>query len=70
MGTAGDGERSEISASQIIPNFAYARFGEMLGFKGIFVYKPRDLHGAWQQALSSDRPIVLEVSRPFRRTSR
>jgi pyruvate dehydrogenase (quinone) len=48
-------------ASQIIPNFAYARFGEMLGFKGIFVYKPGDLHGAWQQALSSDRPIVLEV---------
>jgi hypothetical protein len=45
MGTAGDGERSEISASQIIPNFAYARFGEMLGFKGIFVYKPGDLHG-------------------------
>ncbi len=48
-------------ATQAIPNFAYARFGEMLGFKGIFVDKPADLHGAWQTALSSDRPVVLEV---------
>jgi pyruvate dehydrogenase (quinone) len=48
-------------ASQVIPNFAYARFGEMLGFRAIFIDKPDDLHGAWQQALSSDRPVVLEV---------
>src|ERR1700710_1079122 len=48
-------------ASQVIPNFAYARFGEMLGFKGIFVDKPGDLHGAWQEALACDRPVVLEV---------
>jgi pyruvate dehydrogenase (quinone) len=48
-------------ASQVIPNFAYARFGEMLGFKGIFVDKPTDLHGAWQEALSCNRPVVLEV---------
>jgi len=48
-------------ATQVIPNFAYARFGEMLGFKGIFVDRPGDLHGAWQQALSADRPVVLEV---------
>ena len=51
----------KFAASQLIPNFAYARFGEMLGFKGIFVDKPDDLHGAWQQALTSDRPVVLEV---------
>jgi pyruvate dehydrogenase (quinone) len=48
-------------ATQVIPNFAYARFGEMLGFKGIFVDKAGDLHGAWQEALSCDRPAVLEV---------
>jgi pyruvate dehydrogenase (quinone) len=51
----------KFAASQLIPNFAYARFGEMLGFRGIFVDKPDDLHGAWQQALTSDRPVVLEV---------
>jgi pyruvate dehydrogenase (quinone) len=48
-------------ATQVIPNFAYARFGEMLGFKGIFVDRPGDLRGAWQEALSADRPVVLEV---------
>jgi pyruvate dehydrogenase (quinone) len=51
----------KFAATQLIPNFAYARFGEMLGFKGIFIDKPGDLHGAWQEALSSDRPVVLEV---------
>jgi pyruvate dehydrogenase (quinone) len=51
----------KFAATQIIPNFAYARFGEMLGFKGIFVDKPGDLHGAWQEALSCNRPVVLEV---------
>jgi pyruvate dehydrogenase (quinone) len=33
----------------------------MLGFKGIFIDKPGDLQGAWREALSSDRPVVLEV---------
>jgi pyruvate dehydrogenase (quinone) len=33
----------KFAATQVIPNFAYARFGEMLGFKGIFVDKPGDL---------------------------
>ena len=48
-------------ATQVIPNFAYARFGEMLGFKGIFVDRPDELHSAWQAALCADRPVVLEV---------
>jgi pyruvate dehydrogenase (quinone) len=48
-------------ATQAIPDFPYARFGEMLGFKGIFVDKPGNLHEAWRDALSCDRPVVLEV---------
>jgi len=51
----------KFAASQVIPDFAYASFGEMLGFRGIFVDNPNDLQGAWQQALSCDRPVVLEV---------
>jgi pyruvate dehydrogenase (quinone) len=50
-----------FDASQDIPDFAYAKFGEMLGFKGIFVDSPDRLPSAWQEALSSDRPVVLEV---------
>jgi pyruvate dehydrogenase (quinone) len=50
-----------FEASQSIPNFPYARFAEMLGFKGIYVDTPEALRPAWQQALASDRPVVLEV---------
>jgi pyruvate dehydrogenase (quinone) len=50
-----------FEASQDIPDFAYARFGEMLGLKGIFVDSPDCLASAWQEALSANRPVVLEV---------
>ena len=50
-----------FEASQSIPNFPYARFAEMLGFKGIYVDTPEALSPAWQQALASDGPVVLEV---------
>jgi pyruvate dehydrogenase (quinone) len=51
----------KFEASQDIPDFAYAKFGEMLGFRGIFVDSPDRLAPAWQEALSCDRPVVLEV---------
>jgi pyruvate dehydrogenase (quinone) len=51
----------KFEASQDIPDFAYAKFGEMLGLRGIFVDSPDRLASAWQEALSSDRPVVLEV---------
>ena len=50
-----------FAASQDIPNVHYAAFAEMLGLKGIYVDDPEKLSGAWQEALSSDRPVVLEV---------
>ncbi len=50
-----------FNASQDIPDFPYARFGDMLGFKGIFVDTPGRLAEAWREALSCDRPVVLEV---------
>jgi pyruvate dehydrogenase (quinone) len=48
-------------ASQEIPNFPYHKFGELLGFKGIYVDNPGNLGAAWDEALASDRPVVLEV---------
>jgi pyruvate dehydrogenase (quinone) len=51
----------KFNASQDIPDFPYARFGEMLGFRGIFIDNPAMLEGAWREALSCDRPVVLEV---------
>lgn len=50
-----------FEASQSIPNVHYAAFAEILGLKGIYVDDPEKLSGAWQEALTSDRPVVLEV---------
>ena len=48
-------------ASQEIPNVPYHKFGELIGFKGIYVDDPERLGEAWDEALRSDRPVVLEV---------
>ena len=51
----------KFEASQRIPNVAYHRFAEMIGLCGIYVDDPGQLGAAWDQALASDRPVVLEV---------
>ena len=51
----------KFNATQQIPDVPYHRFAELIGLRGIFVDRPEDLAGAWQEALSSDRPVVLEV---------
>jgi pyruvate dehydrogenase (quinone) len=48
-------------ASQDIPDVRYSQFAELIGLKGIYVDDPEDLAGAWEQALSADRPVVIEV---------
>ncbi|EQB08691.1 thiamine pyrophosphate-requiring protein [Novosphingobium lindaniclasticum] len=47
--------------TQDIPDVPYARFSEMLGLGGIYVDDPLQLGSAWQQALSADRPTLIEV---------
>jgi pyruvate dehydrogenase (quinone) len=48
-------------ASQDIPDVRYSRFAELIGLKGIYVDDPKKLGAAWEEALSADRPVVLEV---------
>jgi pyruvate dehydrogenase (quinone) len=50
-----------FGASQQIPDFPYASYAESLGLRGIRVEKPEQLADAWDQALSSDRPVVVEA---------
>ncbi|MCW2802302.1 MAG: thiamine pyrophosphate protein binding domain protein [Propionibacteriaceae bacterium] len=50
-----------FAASQALPSFPYARYGELLGLGSITVKDPEQVANAWQQALSADRPVVLEV---------
>jgi pyruvate dehydrogenase (quinone) len=55
---AGD---AKLEASQNIPDFPYARFAEMLGFKGIRVDSPDQVADAWEEALAADRPVLYEA---------
>jgi pyruvate dehydrogenase (quinone) len=48
-------------ASQELPDVPYHRFAELIGLRGIFVDDPDRLSSAWDEALASDRPVVLEV---------
>jgi pyruvate dehydrogenase (quinone) len=51
----------KFEASQRIPDVPYHQFAELIGLKGIFVDRPVDLGSAWDDALASDRPVLLEV---------
>jgi pyruvate dehydrogenase (quinone) len=51
----------KFNATQQIPDVPYHRFAELIGLRGIFVDSPQRLGPAWEEALASDRPVVLEV---------
>ena len=55
---AGDPKFSE---SQVVPTFGFARYADSLGLRGIRVDRPDDVAGAWRDALSADRPVVIEA---------
>ncbi len=51
----------KFEASQRIPNVSYSRFADMIGLRGIYADSPQSLGSAWEQALASEMPVVLEV---------
>jgi len=51
----------KFEVSQQIPDVPYHKFAELIGLKGIFVDNPDRMASAWEEALSADRPVVLEV---------
>ena len=51
----------KYECSQKVPEFAFARYAEMLGLRGIRVETPDRIGSAWDEALSSDRPVVYEA---------
>jgi pyruvate dehydrogenase (quinone) len=48
-------------ASQDLPDFPYARYGELLGFKGFCVEKPEQIGDTWEQAFAAPRPAIIDV---------
>ena len=51
----------KFNATQQIPDVPYHRFAELIGLRGIYVDNPDRLASAWEEALASDRPVVLNV---------
>jgi pyruvate dehydrogenase (quinone) len=51
----------KLEASQVIPDFPYARYAELLGFTGIRVDSPEAVAPAWERALAADHPVVVEA---------
>lgn len=47
--------------SQRLPDFSYAEYARLLGLAGERVEDPEAIGAAWERALGSDRPFVLEV---------
>jgi pyruvate dehydrogenase (quinone) len=47
--------------SQDLPDFSYAAFAELLGFKGIVVSEAAQVAEAWDEALASDHPVLFEA---------
>jgi pyruvate dehydrogenase (quinone) len=48
-------------ASQALPDFPYADYAELIGLKGIRVEDAGSIAGAWHEALSADRPVVIDA---------
>src|SRR5487761_2555647 len=54
----GDGK---TPLTQTIPNFPYHKYAELLGFKGIYCDDPEKVGAAWDEALASDRPVIMNM---------
>ncbi len=51
----------KFDASQQLPDVPYHKFAELIGLRGIYVDDPDRVGPAWDEALASDRPVVLEI---------
>jgi pyruvate dehydrogenase (quinone) len=47
--------------SQQLPDFDYAAYAQMLGLGGLRMLKPEDVIPVWEQALTADRPVVIDA---------
>src|SRR5688500_13202611 len=47
--------------AQVIPDFDYARYAELLGLKAVRIHKKDDIVPGLEEALAADRPVVIEA---------
>jgi pyruvate dehydrogenase (quinone) len=51
----------KVEVSQVLPDFPYAQYAESLGLRGIRVTDGDAIEDAWQEALASDRPVLIDA---------
>ncbi|HZQ46941.1 MAG TPA: thiamine pyrophosphate-requiring protein [Verrucomicrobiae bacterium] len=51
----------KFEGSQVLPEFPYAEYAELLGFKGIRLEDPDEIGAAWDEALAERRPVVIDA---------
>jgi pyruvate dehydrogenase (quinone) len=51
----------KLEVSQVLPDFPYARYAELLGLKGIRVDSPEAVGPAWDEALAHGGPVLFEA---------
>jgi pyruvate dehydrogenase (quinone) len=50
-----------FEASQDIPYLDYAAYAELIGLRGIKLNASDEIEGAWREALSADRPVIISA---------
>ena len=51
----------KLEASQVIPDFPYARYAELVGLRGIRLEDADQVGAAWDEALAADGPVLIEA---------
>jgi pyruvate dehydrogenase (quinone) len=51
----------EFKASQEIPYVDYAAWAQLIGLHGIKITRSSEIEGAWREALSTDRPVIISA---------
>jgi pyruvate dehydrogenase (quinone) len=51
----------KLEVSQVLPDFPYARYAELVGVKGIRVDAPEQVGPAWDDALAHPGPVLIEA---------
>ncbi|HEY8320511.1 MAG TPA: thiamine pyrophosphate-dependent enzyme, partial [Candidatus Baltobacteraceae bacterium] len=56
-----EGGNPKYEASQNLPHFNYAEYADQIGLHGIRLEKTEEIGRAWDRALASNRPVVLDA---------
>jgi pyruvate dehydrogenase (quinone) len=50
-----------LAASQALPDFDYAAYADLCGWRGLRMIEPGDIGRVWDEAIKSDRPVLIDA---------